>query len=207
VRSVEALLSAANRAALAARKAAVSIEAPVTLNFHPDRRLDDGHCVAEGLRDDGVYRNQFETGISNGIVGGDRIRWERMLFAGACDGSPAIERPKYGALNVSGHAAGACPGFGSCHLRLRREVNARTTYLRGDSSGPSAYLEAHVHGPVRLASDTEAIVLDPVYAGTGFAEALLAIGCRGGEVGGRDDRTAKQRDVDQRGPVGVARRR
>jgi Protein of unknown function (DUF3626) len=30
-----------------------------------------------------VYRSQFETGISNGGLGGDRDAWERALFGGA----------------------------------------------------------------------------------------------------------------------------
>ena len=101
----------------------------MTLNFHPDRRLADGRSVAEALRDDGVYRNQFETGISNGLLGGDRVHWEHQLFAGAYDGALPAERPKYGGLNVDRRVAGACPGFGSCHFRLREEVNDRATYV------------------------------------------------------------------------------
>jgi hypothetical protein len=38
----------------------------VTVNFHPDRLLADGRTVAEHLAAEGVYRSQFETGISNG---------------------------------------------------------------------------------------------------------------------------------------------
>jgi hypothetical protein len=148
---------------------AAAIDAPITLHFHPDRRLPDGRSVAEALRDEGVYRSQFETGISNGLLGGDRLRWEHELFAGAYDEALPADRPKYGALNVNRRVAGACPGFGSCHLRLRPEVNRRTTQLPVDD-----YLEAHVHGPVRLAEDAEGVVLDPVYAGTEFAEALAA---------------------------------
>jgi hypothetical protein len=146
-----------------------AIDAPITVHFHPDRRLADGRSVAEALRDEGVYRNQFETGISNGLLGGDRVRWEHELFGGVYDGAPAAERPKYGGLNVVGDPAGACPGFGSCHLRLRPEVNDRATYVPVDD-----YIEAHVHGPVRLGEDAEALVLDPVYSGTEFAEALAA---------------------------------
>jgi hypothetical protein len=60
--------------------------ARITVNFHPDRRLRDGRTVAEHLAADGVYRSQFETGISNGGLtarpGGDRERWEHRMFAG-----------------------------------------------------------------------------------------------------------------------------
>jgi hypothetical protein len=38
---------------------AVCDAAVVTLNFHPDRLLPDGRTVAEGLLEDGAYRNQF----------------------------------------------------------------------------------------------------------------------------------------------------
>jgi Protein of unknown function (DUF3626) len=48
-------------------------------------------------------------------------------------------------------------------------VNDRATYVPVDD-----YIEAHVHGPVRLGEDAEALVLDPVYSGTEFAEALAA---------------------------------
>ena len=61
--------------------------ATVTINFHPDRVAGDGQAVADALRTDGVYRNQFETRISNGGLtaypGGERDQWEERLFAGA----------------------------------------------------------------------------------------------------------------------------
>src|SRR6185312_10259905 len=57
-------------------------------------------------------------------------------------------------------------------------VNERTTFVPGDSSrlGSLDYIEAHVHGPVRLAEHAEAIVIDPAYAGMPVAGALLATG-------------------------------
>lgn len=89
---------------------AASGEGVLTLNFHPDRLLADGRSVAEALYADGVYRSQFETSISSGGLtayrGGDRDVWERALFAGAC------------------------PGFGSCHVRLRSCGRARDAHLR-----------------------------------------------------------------------------
>ncbi|GAA2218868.1 hypothetical protein GCM10010429_51420 [Micromonospora olivasterospora] len=67
--------------------AAVAVHGRLTLNFHPDRLLADGRTVAAALAGDGVYRSQFETGISNGGLsaypGGDRDRWEEALFGGA----------------------------------------------------------------------------------------------------------------------------
>ncbi|MFP3914024.1 MAG: DUF3626 domain-containing protein [Actinomycetota bacterium] len=111
----------------------------ITLNFHPDRLLASGPTVAEALLEEGTYRNQFETGISNGgltaYAGGDRDEWERGMFNGAYhnDGVQDADRPKYGGLNLVNHPDGACPRFGSCHLRLREEALARATYSFGDS--------------------------------------------------------------------------
>ncbi|MBO3738552.1 DUF3626 domain-containing protein [Actinoplanes sp. NEAU-H7] len=99
----------------------------MTVNFHPDRPLADGRTVAEHLAADGVYRTQYETGISNGGLGGDRPRWEQRMFGDS--GS----RPVYGALNLAGHPDGAAPRFGSCHLELRSHCLDRATFSLGDS--------------------------------------------------------------------------
>ncbi|MGW1022985.1 DUF3626 domain-containing protein [Streptomyces sp. NPDC002577] len=113
--------------------------ARVTLNFHPDRLLADGRTVAESLCSDGRYRSQYETGLSNGsrtaYPGGDRDGWEERLFGGAyhAPGVSAGERPRYGGLNVMKHRDGACPRYGSCHVRLRPAVHDRATYCFGDS--------------------------------------------------------------------------
>ncbi|RIV41666.1 DUF3626 domain-containing protein [Micromonospora radicis] len=135
--------------------AAVTGSGRVTLNFHPDRLLTDGRSVAEALAAEGRYRSQFETGISNGGLtaypGGDRDRWERRLFGGAYQrpGVPPAQRPKYGGLNLLDHPDGACPRFGSCHLRLRPEVLDRTTFCLGDSHlGPSQVGTVDVFEPV-----------------------------------------------------------
>ena len=118
---------------------AVRKRATVTLNFHPDRIAVDGRSVAEALVHDGLYRNQFETRISNGgrsaFPGGARDRWEEQLFGGAYHrpGVTAPDRPRYGGLNIMAHADGACPRFGSCHLILVRNVAERTTFCFGDS--------------------------------------------------------------------------
>jgi Protein of unknown function (DUF3626) len=56
----------------------------VTINFHPDRLCNDGRSVAAALYEEGIFRTQFETGISNGglnrIVGGKRDLWETQLW-------------------------------------------------------------------------------------------------------------------------------
>lgn len=119
---------------------AVSAHGVLTLNFHPDRLLADGRCVAQALYEEGAYRNQFETRISNGgltaYAGGDRDLWEQSLFGGAyqAPGVLPAERPKYGGLNLMNHLNGACPRFGSCHLRLRQTATRRATLVFGDSA-------------------------------------------------------------------------
>lgn len=166
----------------------------VTLNFHPDR-VSGGRTVLDGLAGDGFYVSQFVTGTSNGGLtarpGGDRWRWESRIFRGAYDAAPPHERPVYGALNFRRHAFGAAPRFGSAHLRLTAPALARSTYCYPDSAAEPSdfgvaatggrlvtlaeadgrdalddYVEAHVHGPVRLDGDVEALVLDPCFRGT-----------------------------------------
>jgi hypothetical protein len=121
--------------------------AVITVNFHPDRLLADGLTVVEHLAAEGVYRSQFETGISNGGLGGDRARWEDRMFPGVY--SAATGRPVYGGLNLAGHRDGASPRFGSCHLVLRPEVSARATFSHGDSvTSPAVVGTAATFGAV-----------------------------------------------------------
>ena len=150
--------------------------------------------MIDAMASSGRYFSQFLTGTSNGGVtahpGGDRWRWENRLFHGRYDRMSADRRPVYGAVDL-GDRHGPAPRFGSAFLRLTSEASERATYCYPDSafhpdlvvSGddvPSLvtrmleddldpldrYVEAHVHGGVALASDVEAIVLDPCYRGT-----------------------------------------
>ncbi|MEU4416518.1 DUF3626 domain-containing protein [Nocardia salmonicida] len=177
---------------------------PVTVNFHPDWLVGD-RPVIEALVDDGFYRSQFVTGTSNGGLtaypGGDRWQWESRMFGGAYDRAPVEHRPIYGALNFRHLPFGAAPRFGSAHLRLTTTVLDRTTFCYPDSHlNPShfgvassmglialaemgdtdlldTYIEAHIHGPVRLDRDVEAIVLDPSHRGTGIETAARRLPC------------------------------
>ena len=187
-----------------ARGEPVARDLPVTLNFHPDRRVN-GATVLEQLAREGIYRSQFETRISNGALsahpGGNRWRWESRIFGAAYDAAPAGLRPKYGALNFRRDPAGGARRFGSAHLRLRPEVLERTTFCYPDSTfepehfGVAArmeliplalaeardalddYIEAHVHGVVRLDRDVEALVLDPCFRGTEIETPAAGLPC------------------------------
>ncbi|HVR52856.1 MAG TPA: DUF3626 domain-containing protein, partial [Pseudorhodoferax sp.] len=176
----------------------------ITLQFHPDR-LHKGEALLRVLAREGVYRSQFETGTSNGGLtaqaGGDRWRWESRIFGGAYDLAAPEERPKYGALNYRRRPVGGAPRFGSSYFRLRPAVLHRTTFCYPDSVyeprdfGTAASMslvdlakadardplddaiEAHVHGPVRLAFDVEALVLDPSFRGSAVEEQARSLDC------------------------------
>ena len=111
--------------------------ARIELSFHPDRMVGSTADVATKMFSEGVYRNQFETSISNGSLsaheGGSRFEWEHRMFGGAYDGCSGSERPKYGALNLLGFADGSAPRFGSCYFGLLPSVTARSTFSYGDS--------------------------------------------------------------------------
>jgi hypothetical protein len=175
----------------------------IHVQFHPDR-AGRGRTVLDALADGGVYLSQFVTGTSNGGLtahpGGDRWRWESRMFGGAYDDAPATARPVYGALDHLGQPRGAAPRFGSAYLRLTADTLARATFCYPDSVfEPAAfavagrmslialvtpsddplddYIEAHVHGPVRLDRDVEAVVLDPSFRGTPVQTAADRLPC------------------------------
>lgn len=140
--ALEAVRRKANACPAHVRQPALPVEATISLNFHPDRLVKDGRTVAEALAEDGIYRSQFETGVSAGsrtaYPGGERDVWEDKLFDGAYRDRPPRDRPKYGALNLMAYSDGAAPRFGSAYVRLRPELNARATFTFGDSHvGPS----------------------------------------------------------------------
>jgi hypothetical protein len=140
--------------------------AVITVNFHPDRLLSDGRTVADCLVAEKVYRSQFETGISNGGLGGQRAVWEERMFSGAYRATAG--RPVYGGLNLAGFPDGASPRFGSCHLVLRPVVSARATFSHGDS-----VTEPQVVGTASSFGAVWAALLDEV-ARTGRALNLAA---------------------------------
>ena len=150
-REAAALLSVAGifkRAGLALENYSEAMElvrrhARIVLHFHPDRFGGRPTNVAEGLLIEGVYRNQFETGLSSGsptaFPGGERDDWERTLFGGAyhAEGVLVSERPKYGSLELVRFPDGPAPRFGSCYFVLR-DVDARTSITFMGSEHPRA---------------------------------------------------------------------
>lgn len=187
--------------------APIPADTPITLNFHPDVVLS-GQTTIERLASEGVYRSQFETGTSNGGLtaypGGNRWLWERHLFGTAYDEADWAFRPKYGALNYRGDPVGGSRRFGSCHIRLKPHMMGRTTFCYPDSHMQPEhfgvadrmalialadrndqgldllddYIEAHVHGPLLIAEDVEAVVLDPSYRRTSVEVAAQSLPCK-----------------------------
>lgn len=214
---------------VAARSAGAPIDETlrVTLNFHPDRGEPP---ILASLASAGVYQSQFVTGTSNGGLtahpGGDRWRWESRIFGGAYDGTAAHDRPVYGALNFRRKPVGAAPRFGSAYFVLGAQTLGRATFCYPDSAAEPTdfgvasamgligmaladteadalddYIEAQVHGPVRLAADIEALVLDPCYQGTEVEELAAPLPCRvRWHPGFRLKLEEMARHLDYRGP-------
>lgn len=191
---------------VATRSAGPPVDASlrITLNFHPDW-MTTGSPVLGKMVEDGVYLSQFVTGTSNGGLsaypGGDRWRWEQRMFGGAYDAVPAHCRPVYGGLNFRHKPTGAAPRFGSAHLRLTASTLGRATFCYPDShleptmfgvaermslvdlaradcrDDLDDYVEAQVHGAVRLDRDVEALVLDSCYRGTDVENLARRLPC------------------------------
>ncbi|MBP1966702.1 hypothetical protein J2Z65_005962 [Paenibacillus aceris] len=119
--------------------AKLKAHAKVALHFHPDRPDPTMKSVAEALLEQGIYKSQFETLLSNGSVsaypGGQRDLWEDKMFGGAYQlmGSTNNQRPKYGALDLMVHPDGPAPRFGSCYFLLSPKVSYRCTFTYLDS--------------------------------------------------------------------------
>ena len=181
---------------------------PVTLSFHPDTRVQGELMIERIAREGryrSQFETGTSNGGLTATPGGDRWAWESKIFGGAYDKTDPALRPKYGALNYQHNGVGGSPRFGSCHFRLRPQVLARTTFCYPDSHlMPEAfgvadrmalidlaernalgldpildnYIEAHVHGPLSIAEDVEALVLDPSYRDTTIAQWALRLGCK-----------------------------
>lgn len=129
------------------------LQSPITIIFHPDRLVHGGITILESLIRHGSYHGQFRTGTTNGgrtaYIGGDRFLWEQALFQGAYP-ADAMDRPKYGALNIFRYLDGGSVRFGSCFFIMKQDIPNRCTFSYGDSSS---------HPAVVCTSDTFACVL------------------------------------------------
>ncbi|TKH45064.1 DUF3626 domain-containing protein [Paenibacillus terrae] len=151
--------------------------ARIALHFHPDRLDPTMKSVAEALLEQGIYKSQFETFLSNGSVsafpGGERDVWENKMFGGAyqINGSTNSERPKYGALNVMLHPDGPAPRFGSCYFLLSTEVSHRCTYTYLDSHQDSKEKGTYEEFDLILA----ALMRDAFYSDFAIGERNLTV--------------------------------
>jgi len=149
-------------------------DAPLTIAFHPDKQLQkmtsaygttpahmpkyeisvdrDKNKLIDAFLKDGVYRNQFETGITCGsstaYPGGSRDGWEKTIFESGYHGHDLIpdERPKYGSLNAVQKAAGTATSYGSCYFVLKPGARDRTSFTPSNSSSCRAEQVGTVDG-------------------------------------------------------------
>ena len=173
------------------------LNAPITINFHPDRISNNGKTILQNLIDCGQYLNQFQG---------------------------SLERPKYGALNLFRYIDDASSRFGSSFFTLSPKIVDRCTFAYGDSAANPAtlctsdtfvgiiaamfedvehnkrllnqviayseavlaimlnpcnelkgisknldyYIETHIHGDISLENDVDSFYIDDSFQGTVF---------------------------------------
>eukprot|EP01064_Diplonema_japonicum_P007195 TRINITY_DN14894_c0_g1_i2.p1 TRINITY_DN14894_c0_g1~~TRINITY_DN14894_c0_g1_i2.p1 ORF type:complete len:381 (+),score=76.01 TRINITY_DN14894_c0_g1_i2:41-1183(+) len=114
-------------------------DAPIIIHIS----LDQAGRLRKMLHDT-HYRNQFETGTSNGTLDHTtRKGWEARLFSNIYDthGAKGFQRPKYGCLNVVRDPYGIAPAtqYGDSYLELK-SVRLRCSFVDQDSSSTSCEL-------------------------------------------------------------------
>lgn len=180
---------------------------PLTINFHPDIDAGGATVIDLIVKNGAYrsqFETGTSSGGLTAFRGGDRWVWESRIFGSAYDDEEPELRPKYGALNYHHDPCGGSRRFGSCHFRVASHVRSRTTFCYPDShwkprdfavdnvgdlvamarSNSSKlepildnYIEAHIHGPVVVADDVDAIVLDPSFRGTDVERAAESLRC------------------------------
>jgi hypothetical protein len=113
-----------------------------------------------------------------------------------------MRQPYEEALEQVAAVSDGDPGDRSWRVRLTADTLARATFCYPDSASEPAhfgiatrisslvklaaaddrdtlddYIEAHVHGPIDIATDVEALVLDPCYLASAVEEAATRLGC------------------------------
>ncbi|WP_328473977.1 DUF3626 domain-containing protein [Actinoplanes sp. NBC_00393] len=136
----------------------------MTVNFHPDRLVADGRTVAQCLADDGVYRSQFETRISNGGLTaypvGDRDRWEHRMFGGAYTGTAATFGALWQALSEQVARTGTALGVSAASPQAWIEALATRRAAGRIGRALDDYVEAQIHGGLTVSRHVAAVVAD-----------------------------------------------
>ena len=86
---------------------------------------------------DEYYRNLFEIKTGGGCTDlGIRSGWEHDRFRGIYDNAPAVERVKYGTLNITNNPIGVamCVGYGDGYLVLNKSVHDRISFFLNDNT-------------------------------------------------------------------------
>jgi Protein of unknown function (DUF3626) len=64
------------------------------------------------------------------------------------------------------------------HFGVATRISSLVKLAEADDSDPlDDYIEAHVHGPIDIATDVEALVLDPCYRASAVEEAASRLDC------------------------------
>lgn len=96
---------------------------------------------------DDHIKNGYEIGRFNAAGNCGRTGWENNLFNKEYTGAEAIERVKYGSLNIFGNKTGtaAAVGYGDAFFLLRKEVNDRISFVNGDSAAMMLHICTFKH--------------------------------------------------------------
>jgi hypothetical protein len=124
---------------------------------------------------DGYYRNQFETGKSNGALSRtDRIAWEKNLFKGIYDKSTDTEKVKYGCLNLLSQKTGVLRAYryGNSYFVLKDHVKPRTTFVVGDSSTQQMHLATFKYSSIILNLVDDALLKQIIYVSNKINEKI-----------------------------------
>jgi len=92
--------------------------------------------VLDYWKNDTNMRSIFEINESKGVQYiGSRKMWEQNLFGDLYEKSQAIDRPKYGTLNLTNNISGvpACTRYGDSFVIYREHMRNRITFVFGDT--------------------------------------------------------------------------
>jgi hypothetical protein len=143
----------------------------VRTNQRPDEHSSSAlcDCLRAFTPKDECYRNCFE--VRAPMPGGRpltsaefaqnaRAQWESRIFYTRYDASPAVERVKYGCMNICSHPNGvrAAHGYGTSYFVLRDDrVRLRTSFASCDTASGAVKIGMCEHAAHVLAeySDVE----------------------------------------------------